>query len=152
MAIRAINSISKVILLASSIAYIEGSINDIYTYIAFGIGALGFIITSTIKSKTEKDIPIVHGRGSESLDANEELVSDFINSVLNYCGSKGHNVTLQTKPDGIWLSEVNDDTGEVFDLINLSLPDSGTLTPDSLSEMVKITCQQIDAKLAQLHN
>lgn len=152
MAIKAIRSISKVLMLASSVAYLKGNVSDLIVYIAFGIGALGYIVFNCIKSKEGKSVPVVHGSGNAALSPGEELVADFINSVLNYCGSKGYNVTLQSKPDGVWLSEIDEDKGEVHDLMNLSLPDAGTLTEESLTTMINSTCQQIDAQLAQLHN
>jgi hypothetical protein len=140
------------------------SLTEINTFklvllIAFGVSALGYVVTSAIVDKPRRLPNGPHGEApgavygappEESLTEQQVIIEGFINDILDHCASKNRNCTLANEPDGLWVVSVNDETGKYEKIINLTLPNEKDVTRENIKGLLKRVCDEIDVKLNEL--
>ena len=90
------------------------------------------------------------GESDKPLTEKQVIIEGFINDVLDYCSSKNTNCTLTSEPDGLWVVKVDDETGHMDKIINLSLPSEKDVTRENVKGLLKRVCDEIDVKLNEL--
>ena len=96
------------------------------------------------------DNPNSFGReGNVQLTEQQQLVEMFVNRVMEHCYDQNENCTLMNQPDGLWVVRVNDETGEVDKVCNLSIPSEKDVTRENIEGIITRTIEDIDVKLKQ---
>ncbi|WP_288941496.1 hypothetical protein [uncultured Streptococcus sp.] len=140
------------------------SLTEINTFklvllIAFGVSAVGYVVSSAIVDKPHRLPNGPHGEApgavygappEESLTEQQVIIEGFINDILDHCASKNRNCTLANEPDGLWVVSVNDETGKYEKIINLTLPNEKDVTRENIKGLLKRVCDEIDVKLNEL--
>ena len=86
----------------------------------------------------------------ENVSEQQRLVEQFINDVMNFCSEQGENCTLMSQQDGLWVVRVNEETGSVDKIINLSIPDERNVSKENIEVIRKRIFDEILVKLKQL--
>lgn len=159
------NLIKNLLIAIMSIIAVYGvfSINELSTlklilFLSYCTLSLGYVAVSFIHEKKTKlpfgpngEIPsTVYGNEPDGLTEQQVIVEGFINDVLDYCAGKGKNCTLMNEPDGLWLVDINDSTGKMNKIINLTLPNEKDVTRENVKGLLKKVCDDIDIKLNEL--
>lgn len=122
------------------------------------VSAVGYVVFSALDEKP-KPLPIgphgempqdAFGESDQPLTEKQVIIEGFINDVLDYCSSKNTNCTLTSEPDGLWVVKVDDETGHMDKIINLSLPSEKDVTRENVKGLLKRVCDEIDVKLNEL--
>ena len=103
---------------------------NIVLIIIAGIAAVGYVVFNALDERP-KPLPLgphgeipedSFGEPSSPLTEKQVIIEGFINDILDYCSSKNTNCTITSEPDGLWVVNVNDETGQMDKIINLSIP------------------------------
>lgn len=131
---------------------------NIVLIIIAGISAVGYVVFNALDERP-KPLPLgphgeipedSFGEPSSPLTEKQVIIEGFINDILDYCSSKNTNCTITSEPDGLWVVSVNDETGQMDKIINLSIPSEKDVTRENIKGLLKRVCDEIDVKLNEL--
>lgn len=158
-----LSSILKVlaaILISTALLIVK---NPLVTYVLYGVLVLDVLAYGVVDvfQRKPKKLPrgpngeitkSSIGEGNEDLRESDILINHFLDSIMDFCEKQGVNCTLMNQEDGLWLVKVNDDTGDINKIMNLSLPNVDEVNKDTVEALIKRTCDSILSTINQLKN
>lgn len=154
MLLTILNRTAKAVSVASTVLILacRNELLPIYLII-LGVGLLGYIVTETAlyapkppKRGPFGQVPEYTDGSDKDLSEEDIVFQEFFSQIMAHCSAIGIEATIQTKSDGYWLVKVDNATGSIEDLVNLSVPNV-KLTRDNLKDLIKQVCTDIDVRV-----